>query len=252
MRLAFAKTCAALVPLALTTAAVAGAPQEAQAATAAYKLTYATMPNRTKVAVRWNGCQKAITYKVNVAAVPRAQRATILAETKTAVNQIAVATRFAFSYKGTTTEVPRVGSMPRQSAELVLAYTTPSKTNYNLYGSVLGEGGLYYAWASRTVSGRTTYAVAAQRGFVVIDAPDMLRRTRTGYGTGVRRTNLMVHELGHAMGLQHVSDTRQQMYPMLSSRSPKLLAWGDRAGLARVGRGAGCVDTTSLPLRDLS
>ena len=251
MRRVFAKTCAALVPLALTTAAVATAPQ-AQASTAAYKLTYATMPNHAKVAVRWNGCQKSITYKVNVAAVPRAQRATILAETRTAVNQVAAATRFAFSYKGTTTEVPRVGSMPRQSAELVIAYTTPSRTNYNLYGSVLGEGGLYYAWASRTVNGRTTYSVAAQRGFVVIDAPDMLRRTRIGYGTGVRRTNLMVHELGHAMGLQHVSDTRQQMYPVLSSRTPSGLAWGDRAGLTRIGKGAGCINTTSLPLRDLS
>jgi hypothetical protein len=252
MRRVFAKACAALVPLALTTGAVAAAPQQAQAASAAYKLTYATMPNRAKVAVRWNGCQKAITYKVNVAAVPRAQRATILAETKTAVTQIAAATRFAFSYKGTTTEVPRVGSMPRQSAELVIAYTTPSRTNYNLYGSVLGEGGLYYAWTSRTASGRTTYSVAAQRGFVVIDAPDMLRRTRTGYGTGARRTNLMVHELGHAMGLQHVNDTRQQMYPMLSSLSPKGFASGDRAGLARIGKGAGCVNTASMPLRDLS
>jgi hypothetical protein len=247
-----AKACAALVPLVLTTGAVAAAPQQAQAATAAYKLTYATMPNRTKVAVRWNGCQRAITYKVNLSSVPRAQRATILAETKTAVGQIAAVTRFTFSYKGTTTEVPRIGSMPRQSAELVIAYTTPSKTNYNLYGSLLGEGGLYYGWSSRTVNGRTTYSVAAQRGFVVIDTPDMLRRTRIGYGTGARRTNLMVHELGHAMGLQHVSDIHQQMYPVLSSRSPKGLAWGDRAGLTRIGRGAGCINTTYLPLRDLS
>lgn len=252
MRRAFGKAWVALLPLVLTPGAVAAAPQQAQAATAAYKLTYATMPNGTKVPVRWNGCQKTITYKVNVAAVPPAQRATILAETKAAVGQVAAATRFTFAYKGSTTEVPRVGSMPRQSAELVIAYTTPSRTNYNLAGSVLGQGGLYYAWASRTVSGRTTYSVAAQRGFVVIDAPDMLRRTGTGYGTGVRRTNLMVHELGHAMGLQHVSDTRQQMYPMLSSRSPKGLAWGDRAGLARLGKGAGCINTAALPLRDLS
>lgn len=252
MRRVFAKACAAVVPLALTATTLAMAPQTAQGATAAYKLTYASLPNGAKVPVRWNGCQKAITYKVNLASVPSAQRTAVLAETKAAVGQVAAATRFTFSYKGTTTEVPRVGSMPRQSAELVIAYTTPSRTSYNLYGSVLGEGGLYYAWASRTVSGRTTYSVAAQRGFVVIDTPDMLRRTRAGWGAGARRTNLVMHELGHAMGLQHVSDTHQQMYPMISSLSPKGPAWGDRAGLARIGRGAGCVSTTSLPLRDLS
>lgn len=252
MRRVFAKTCAVVAPLVLTATTLATAPQTAHGATAAYKLTYASLPNGSKVPVRWNGCQKAITYKVNLASVPSAQRAAVLADTKAAVNQIAGTTRFTFSYKGTTSEIPRAGSMPRQSAELVIAYTTPSRTNYNLYGSVLGQGGLYYAWASRTVNGRTTYSVAAQRGFVVIDAPDMLRRTRAGWGTGARRTNLMVHELGHAMGLQHVSDTHQQMYPMISSLSPRSLAWGDRAGLTRIGRGAGCISTTYLPLRDLS
>ena len=62
------------------------------------------------------------------------------------MNQIAAVARFAASYKGTTTEVPRIGSMPRQSAEQLIAYTTPAKTTYNRYGSVLGEGGLTTTW----------------------------------------------------------------------------------------------------------
>lgn len=242
---------AALLPVALMAAVSATAPQAAQGAAATYKLTYATLPNGTKQVVRWNGCQTAITYKVNLAAIPSSRRNAVLADTKTALAQVSASTGFKFAYKGGTTEVPRVGSMPKQTAELVIAYTWPSKTNYSLAGSTLGQGGLYYGWVSRTVNGKTTYTVAAQRGFVVIDAPQMLSQLSSGVGTGVRRTNLLTHELGHAMGLQHVSDTHQQMYPVLRSTSPKLYYSGDRSGLVKVGKSAGCVNTAYMPLKDL-
>lgn len=248
---------AALVSLATaavaTVATTAAAPPPARASTEAYKLSYASLPNGTSQVIRWNGCQAAITYKVNLAAVPTAQRATVLSETQAVIRTLATSTGFRFSYKGQTTEVPRFGSSPTQSAEVVIAYTTPSKTNYNLYGSVLAMGGNTYSWVSRTVSGRTTYSVAAQRGFVVIDTPQTLSYTRGGFGTGLRRTNLLFHELGHVVGLQHVSDTRQQMYPVLTTRAPYAYAsTGDVVGLKRVGRGAGCINTSGLAMRDLS
>jgi hypothetical protein len=142
--------------------------------------------------------------------------------------------------------------MPTQSAEIVIAFTTPTRTTYDLTGAVLGEGGFSYAWAGRTVNGRTTYYLAIQRGFVVIDTPQMLKQTIGGFGAGARRTNLLLHELGHAMGLQHVTDTHQQMYPTLHSTSPSGLATGDVTGLTKVGRSAGCLTTAYLPLKDLS
>jgi hypothetical protein len=241
-----------LVPVALTAATLTAAPQTADGATATYALTYASLPNGTRQAVRWNGCQTAITYKVNLAAVPTALRATVLTETKAALAQVAATTKFTFSYQGGTTEVPRVGSMPTQTAELVIAFTTPTKTNYYLSGSTLGQGGLYYGWVARTVNGVTTYTVAAQRGFVVIDTPQMLSQLIGGTGYGLRRTNLLAHELGHAMGLQHVADTRQQMYSVLRTSSPKYFYTGDLAGLYRVGKAAGCINTAYMPLKDLS
>ncbi|SDP40407.1 Matrixin [Pedococcus dokdonensis] len=241
----------ALVPVALTAAALATATTAADGAVATYKLTYASLPDGTKQVVRWNGCQTGITYKVNLGAVPSAKRSAVLSDTQRALVEVQNSTGFRFVYKGSTTEVPRVGSMPKQSAELVIAYTSPSKTNYSLTGSTLGQGGLYYGWVSRTVNGKTTYTVAAQRGFVVIDTPQMLTQLGSGTGTGLRRTNLLTHELGHAMGLQHVSDTRQQMYPVLRTTSPKLYYSGDRYGLTKVGKSAGCVNTTYMPVRDL-
>ncbi len=252
MRKPIAAVGALLTPLALTASVVSALPQAATGATATYKLTYASLPNGTKQVVRWNGCQKVITYKVNLASVPSAQRTAVLADTKAALAQVASTTKFVFSYKGSTTEVPRTGSMARQTAELVIAYTSPSKTNYSLTGSTLGQGGVYYGWVSRVVSGRTTYTVAALRGFVVIDTPQMLSQTRGGAGTGLRRTNLLAHELGHAVGLQHVTDTHQQMYSVLRTGSPSYFYSGDRSGLAKVGKAAGCINTAYMPLKDLS
>lgn len=242
----------ALVPLAMTAATLAAAPQTADGAVPTYALTYASLPNGTKQVVRWNGCQTAITYRVNMSGVPLAQRNTVFAETRAALGQVAATTGFTFLYKGGTTEVPRVGSMPTQSAELVIAFTSPTKTNYSLAGSTLGQGGLYYGWVSRTVNGVTTYTVAAQRGFVVIDSPQMMSQLKGGTGVGLRRTNLLAHELGHAVGLQHVGDTRQQMYPSLRTTSPYFFYTGDKTGLAKVGKGAGCINTTSMPLKDLN
>jgi len=252
MRKSIAVLGVALAPAVVAVGVVGAAPQTADGALATYKLTYASLPNGTTQVVRWNGCQKAITYKVNLAAVPSAQRTAVLADTKAAVAKIASSTAFVFSYKGSTTEVPKVGSMATQTAELVIAFTTPSRTTYSLAGSTLGQGGLYYGYVARTANGRTTYTVAAQRGFVVIDTPQMLAQTTGGTGTGLRRSNLLAHELGHAVGLQHVSDTHQQMYPSIRPASPTLFYTGDRAGLAKVGKAAGCINTAYMPLKDLS
>jgi hypothetical protein len=227
------RLAAALVVAGLVAAPVIGA--EAAVASASYSVHYMTLNSGRKVVARWNPCRPH-TYKVNVAAVPAASRSAVLAEAQASMRAIAHLTGMAWVYKGTTAEVPRhtanwfpAGS---QSAELVIAYTTPAKTNYPLAGSMAGYGGESESWG---VTG------AIYRGFVVIDTPDMLRYLKPGFGLGTHRGNLIQHVLGHAVGLGHVSSAYLLMYPSVNARTPYGFAAGDRAGLAAVGRKAGCI-----------
>lgn len=90
----------------------------------------------------------------------------------------------------------------------------------DLEGRVGGLGGS--TWVDR--DGRRTYVT----GEVMLDAPDLVSRGRGGdVATGV-----LMHELAHVLGLDHVDDRGELMHPS-SPRS----AWGpgDRVGLAALG-----------------
>jgi len=208
-----------------------------------YALSYTKLGNGKLVVARWNPC-RTHTYKVNLAAVPSASRSAVLAETLTALRTLAAKTGMSFAYKGTTTEVPRPANIAQQSADLVVAYTTPAKTSY-LSGEANGYGGFIADMTTTTTTTGTgtksTYTTAIVKGFVVIDTPSMLRVYTPGFGAGQRRGNLLLHELGHAVGLGHVNDARLLMNPVLSSLTPNGYIAGDLVGLGKVGRNAGCI-----------
>jgi hypothetical protein len=94
-----------------------------------------------------------------------------------------------------------------------------------------------------TTSGTTvTYTAGHRQGVRGGDTARLLRAYKAGFGTGVRRGNLMMHELGHVVGLNHVSNVRLLMNPLLSSYSPKGYAVGDASGLTLVDSRAGCIN----------
>jgi hypothetical protein len=207
-------------------------------AVAPYTLSYATIGN-DKVVMRWNPC-RAHTYKVNLAAVPAAYRPTMLAETHTAIGVLTAKSGIPFVYQGATGEVPQPSSLASQSAELIIAYTTPDKTSYPLSGNTAGYGGAAYKWSSTGTT--NTYTGGLYRGFLVIDTPQaLLSSWAPGFGTGLHRGNLLLHELGHVVGLGHYANPVLLMNPSISSRTPNGFAGGDLAGLAAVGRPAGCI-----------
>ena len=115
------------------------------------------------------------------------------------------------------------------------------KTNY-LYGTADARGGNAASIRWTTSGTTTTYTAAIVKGYVVVDTAKLLRSYKAGFGTGVRRGNLMLHELGHVIGLNHVSNARLLMNPVLSTYSPNGYAVGDAAGLTLVGSRAGCIN----------
>ncbi|MGH8866936.1 MAG: matrixin family metalloprotease [Actinomycetes bacterium] len=242
----------AMVPLVLAVTAVS---LPAEAGKSDYRLDRAT-ERRGDPVVRWNPCQTEVTYKANLtyAGSSSAARSAALRDVKGAVARVSSATGIHFTYEGGTTQVPRSTSSAKwwdrqQSTEIVIAWVRQSKSSArsNLLGGsgsgwAAGTGGYVYKTHNSTKSGR--YVAPIGRGFVVLNSAQN-RAFRSGFGSGSTRGALLMHELGHVMGLQHVGATSEIMYPTILRRTRTYYRSGDRAGLARVGRPAGCISVPS-------
>ncbi|MEA2452575.1 MAG: hypothetical protein QOG04_1285 [Actinomycetota bacterium] len=80
-------------------------------------------------------------------------------------------------------------------------------------------------------------------GHVLLNGADQLDN---GFRPGKTWGKVILHELGHVLGLDHVADPAQVMNPSLVS-SPAAWGTGDRAGLTLLGAGAGCLEVPEVP-----
>ncbi|MFC7484248.1 hypothetical protein ACFQX7_35395 [Luedemannella flava] len=87
--------------------------------------------------------------------------------------------------------------------------------------------------------------VAGRRG---VRGPQLHHAVRPGFGAGPKtglqgtRGQLLMHEIGHAVGLGHpkIKDKWEIMYPTMT-RKPAVYGKGDQVGLRALGTGAGCL-----------
>lgn len=108
-----------------------------------------------------------------------------------------------------------------------------------------GQGGAQW-YSAQDSKGRPASMIT--EGYVVLNATMTLSG---GFGTGPEygwtgtRGQLLMHELGHAVGLDHptIKDKVQIMSPTMSSM-PAVWGAGDRNGLRLVGESAGCIRPT--------
>jgi hypothetical protein len=183
---------------------------------------------------RWDPCQ-AIRWGFNPDKAPSAA----LELAQAAIGRLAAASGLAFSYAGTTSYRPLKqpeGAMPA-GFDAVIAFGTVDEYA-DFTGGTFGIGGF-----TSSIGAEGSRIV---RGGVVLNAP-AVAGIPDGFGRGQRRGGALLHELGHMVGLDHVSDPAQMMNPALTTGAPADYAEGDRTGLSKVGAAAGCFVVPAAP-----
>jgi hypothetical protein len=151
-----------------------------------------------------------------------------------AVLRVSRVTGLRFVYDGATSEAPSRLREPYQPeryggrwAPVLISWVTQGETP-DFATDVLGRGGSFPVGLPYTPNAYVT-------GQVELDSRQLARILHWPNGRQVVRA-IVLHELGHLMGLDHVTDAHQLMYP---DSQPEVTDFGagDLAGLAALGRG---------------
>jgi hypothetical protein len=182
--------------------------------------------------VAYDPCRP-VHYVIRPDAAPRGGEELVHA----AIARISEVTGLQFVYNGATDEArtddrelfqpDRYG---RRWAPVLITWETEEQ-NPALAGDVVGEAGSVPASLG---DGPRVFLT----GTVSLDAPRFVEILRERDGRTVARS-IVLHELGHLMGLAHVDDGQQLMFPE-ARREVSDFAAGDLTGLAALGAGV-CV-----------
>jgi hypothetical protein len=188
--------------------------------------------------VRWNPCDE-ITYAVNTAGATTSIRSDL----REALARVTRATGIEFRSVGTTRET-FFRAYRRMRFEGVIGKTElimiwVDHDGYQAILRQLQDPRPSIAFA-KTMAGVTVDPDQYLGGIIVMDAEATARR---GFTDRYTDGSVLLHELGHIMGLDHVKDPDQLMY---SGRFPTFglhdFGPGDLEGLRRLGIDAGCLD----------
>jgi hypothetical protein len=179
---------------------------------------------------RWNPCEP-IRYVVQTRWMPAGGRQDLAG----ALARISKVSGLVFTDDGDTDELPsrdRAAYQPerygKRWAPMLVAWVPPAQSDLGLGRSVAGV----------TVA----VAIPGPKGGSIVSAQVALNaehRLPAGFGPGATEGEVLLHELAHAVGLGHVLDPTQVMYPQTTNSESQYGA-GDRAGLRALGRPAGC------------
>jgi len=199
---------------------------------------YKLFPRINGHIVRWS-CDP-IQYRINAKKSGGTKSA--IRDVKEAVKRISKASGIKFIYRGTTSESCKSAKTVR-SAHLLISWHPKGASFFH---GAAGIGG-YWPEIIKDTKGKERASI--KHGCVAMNSGTKLR---PGFGSAYRSTpgggyqaysvrgQVLLHELGHAMGLTHVNSKKEIMYPVADlSRKPVNFGKGDKRGLAVVGK-KGC------------
>ena len=189
-----------------------------------------------KPRVRWDSCDP-IRWTFNAKNAPK--RA--LKQLRAGMRRLHLATGLDFDYKGKTSQKPNPYGNNLEGADVIVGWRTPK--DYRVFkrnpGTVGIGGNKYYSGFQEADGSPVNKAV---QGGVVFNA-SMRGELRNGFGRGATWGEVIIHELGHVMGLGHPNADKQIMYYSIIGRDADWGA-GDLAGFRRVGDVRGCLKRT--------
>jgi hypothetical protein len=182
--------------------------------------------------VRWDSCAP-IRWRFNPQRSPKRG----LRQVQQGVRRVEAATGLDFRYAGTTTQRPNPYGTGLRRADVIIGWRSQGYAPFRGTDTV-GVGGNGYYLAAHQEADGTRVRMAVQGG-VVLNA-GMKDELRNGYGKGLTWGEVIIHELGHVVGLDHTAARRQIMYYRVIPRAAQWGA-GDLAGLRRLGSSRGCL-----------
>ncbi len=194
----------------------------------------------TSSSVRYNPCEP-IPYVINPARAPEGT----IEDVHAAFRMTSEASGMRFVYEGESHESPPYRRQPYQPdlygerwAPVLIAWA-PLGDEGNAAGEgsnrAVGRGGSVYR---ANDDGRAVYV----SGSAVFDPAADLNPGFAGQTWG----QVILHEIGHVLGLDHIDDPRSVMNPVVGLR-PALWGGGDRAGLWSLGMGSSCLRVPETP-----
>ena len=207
-------------------------PPPAPSSTGSHKFI-ATQPTGDRP-VAYDPCRK-IHYVVNEESATAKSRALLTS----AIARVSAATGLEFVNDGATDETTaghRPAFQPKRYgdrwAPVLFWWTTPARAP-KLAGDVAGYAGSTYVDVSEA---GVSHSRAYVSGTVVLDGPDIADVAQRAPGHDRDARAIILHELGHLVGLDHVKDTAQLMNPTNTGAVDDYRS-GDLRGLVELGSG---------------
>ena len=196
-----------------------GTPPDAPDGTGGYAFS-ATQPGRPDEPVGYSPCEP-VRIVLNDAAAPEGAAGLV----EDALEEVSSLTGLRLELVGRTDELPTQDGSRDLDAPALVAWTDPEKVPA-LAGRVAGLGG------STAVEVPMRNRVWFRTGQVALDTPDLADILDRPDGTE-QAYAIILHELGHLVGLDHTEDSTQLMHS--ENVGVDVFQPGDRRGLAELG-----------------